>query len=83
MVWKVLRKRPLPTSLSRSAKIIGIGKPTIRFSRLRVRVFLMMIGNQYELNSRVKFSKPIQGLPVMPLRMLKSLKAMMMPYMGL
>ena len=63
--------------------MIGNGKPITRLSRLMVSVFFMITGNQYEVNSDLKFAKPTHGLPLIPLMKSYFLNAMMMPYIGL
>ena len=61
---------------------MGAGNAITRMYRFSSSV-LKTTGHPYaELKNRSKCLKPTQGLPTIPRAMRKSLKAMIMPYMG-
>ncbi|MNP63729.1 hypothetical protein D3C76_1591630 [compost metagenome] len=62
---------------------MGTGKLNINPKKLSLSVFIKMIS---KLGEAINFSKcfsPTQSLPMMPLIGLKSLNAMMAPYIGM
>ena len=65
-----------------NAKMIGIGKTNANDSRLRINVFFTNVQAMLVEKNCLKYLSPTQGLSRIPLRMLKSLKASVRPYMG-
>ena len=62
--------------------MIGTGKPSASSYRLMPRVLVITRQNRNELKNFRKWTRPAQGLPVMPKVATKSLKASCTPYMG-
>ena len=70
--------------MSSSAKTTGTGNPTTKVSRLMDTVFQMAFTAMLVLKKASKCLKigSAQGLPIIPILPLKSLKAISSPYMG-
>ena len=66
-----------------SAKIMGTGKPNIKPQKLNLSVFIKISLKLGEVKKSLKCVKPTQSLPIIPFIGLKSLKAMIAPYIGI
>lgn len=61
---------------------MGAGKPNSSFRPLMIKVLRNTSQKELMANSFSKFSKPIHGLPQMPIRNMYFLKAICTPKMG-